>query len=57
MFVYLKIGIWRGPNENKLYPTPVKYGVSKIVPTHTNTSVVSIRYPFVVKSPNFIFKD
>ena len=25
MFVYLKIGIWRGPNENKQYSTPVQY--------------------------------
>ena len=27
MFVYLKIGIWRGLNGNKQYSTPVQYGV------------------------------
>ena len=59
MFVYLQIGIWRGPNENKQYSTPVQYvEQAQNVPTkHTNTSDVSIRYPFVLKSPNFIYKD
>lgn len=27
MFVYQEIGIWRGPYNNKLYSTPVQYGV------------------------------
>ena len=27
MFVYLTMGIWRGLDENKLYSTPVQYGV------------------------------
>ena len=27
MFVYLKIGIWRGLNGNKQYSTPEQYGV------------------------------
>ena len=27
MFVYLKIGIWRGPTTNKQYSTPVQYEV------------------------------
>ena len=27
LFVYLEIGIWRGPTTNKQYPTPVQYGV------------------------------
>lgn len=26
LFVYLTIGIWRGPNTNKQYPTLVSYG-------------------------------
>jgi hypothetical protein len=26
-FVYLKIGIWRGPDTNKQYPTLVQYEV------------------------------
>ena len=58
MFFYLKIGIWRGPTTNKLYPTLVWYGVSiESAIYHTNTSDVSIRYPCCQKSPNFIFKD
>ena len=48
MFVYLTMGIWRGLDENKQYSTPAQYGVAQNVPTyHTNTSDVSIRYPFV----------
>ena len=27
LFVYLAIGIWRGPNTNKQYPTLVQYEV------------------------------
>ena len=27
MFVYLKKSIWRGSDVNKLYSTPVQYGV------------------------------
>ena len=49
MFVYLTMGIWRGLDENKQYSTPVQYvEQAQNVPTkHTNTSDVSIRYPFV----------
>ena len=49
MFVYLKIGIWRGPDENKLIlHTCTVCGVdTQRVNGHTNTSDVSIRYPFV----------
>ena len=49
MFVYLKMGIWRGLNGNKQYSTPVQYvEQTQNVPTkHTNTSDASIRYPSV----------
>ena len=48
MFVYLTMGIWRGLDENKPYSTLVWYGVStESAINHTNTSDVSIRYPFV----------
>ena len=49
MFVYLKMGIWRGLNGNKQYSTPVQYAeqTQNVSTKHTNTSDVSIRYPSV----------
>ena len=34
LFVYLKIGIWRGPRTNKQYPTPNKYISGRYMPIH-----------------------
>ena len=48
MFVYLKIGIWRGPTEINNTPHLHSMEQTQSVPTlHTNTSDASIRHPSV----------
>ena len=57
MFVYLTIGIWRGLDENKLYPTPVKYGVGAEYANTYQYKCYKYSLSLRLKSPNFIVKD
>ena len=59
LFVYLAIGIWRGPNTNKQYPTLVSYGVDteRANRTYRIQAMSVIAYLVFKKSPNFIAKD
>ena len=34
LFVYLTVGIWRGPRTNKQYPTPNKYISGRYMPMY-----------------------
>ena len=54
LFVYLAIGIWRGPNTNKQYPTLAQYGVdTECANIHTNTRYECYCLPCVLKIAKF----
>lgn len=60
LFVYLAIGIWRGPSTNKQYPTLVQYGGGHRMCQQRIQSTSDECYCLpctLLKSPNFIAKD
>lgn len=56
LFVYLTVGIWRGPRTNKQYPTPNSIYQDDIC-LCTVMSVCIACPCSLIKSPNFTVKD